>query len=55
LLVSIKDPVEAYEMMPRVAQMAEECDYETVWLADHFIGEHFQQEQRWVGKLRWQL
>jgi F420-dependent oxidoreductase-like protein len=32
----IKDPVEAYEAMTRVAQTADECGYETVWLSDHF-------------------
>jgi F420-dependent oxidoreductase-like protein len=33
----IKDPVEAFEAMIRVAQTAEECGYEAVWLADHFM------------------
>jgi F420-dependent oxidoreductase-like protein len=31
------DPVEAFEAMIRVAQTAEECGYETVWLGDHFM------------------
>lgn len=35
-LVGIKDPVEAYETMTRVAQTADECGYESVWLVDHF-------------------
>ena len=35
-LVDIKDPVEAYETMTRVAQTADECGYESVWLVDHF-------------------
>lgn len=35
-LASIKDPVEAYETMTRVAQTADECGYESVWLVDHF-------------------
>ncbi len=35
-LVGITDPVEAYETMTRVAQTAEECGYESVWLVDHF-------------------
>ena len=35
-LVSIKDPVEAYETMTRVAQKADETGFESVWLVDHF-------------------
>ena len=35
-LGSIKDDVEAYETMTRVAQTADACGYETVWLSDHF-------------------
>lgn len=35
-LVSIKDPVEAYEAMTRVAQVAEESGFNSVWLVDHF-------------------
>ncbi|GHO97788.1 hypothetical protein KSF_078360 [Reticulibacter mediterranei] len=35
-LVGINDPVQAYETMTRVAQTADECGYESVWLVDHF-------------------
>ena len=35
-LVSIKDPVEAYEAMTRVAQVAEESGFNSAWLVDHF-------------------
>jgi F420-dependent oxidoreductase-like protein len=35
-LTDVKDPVEAYETMTRVAQTADECGYESVWLVDHF-------------------
>lgn len=35
-LVGIKDPVEAYETMTRVAQTADELGYDSVWLVDHF-------------------
>jgi F420-dependent oxidoreductase-like protein len=35
-LVGIKDPVEAYEAMTRVAQTADEAGYHSVWLVDHF-------------------
>jgi F420-dependent oxidoreductase-like protein len=35
-LVDSKDPVEAYETMTHVAQTADEYDYESVWLVDHF-------------------
>jgi F420-dependent oxidoreductase-like protein len=35
-LVGIKDPVEAYETMVRVAQTVEELGYDSIWLFDHF-------------------
>jgi F420-dependent oxidoreductase-like protein len=35
-LASIKDPVEAYEAMTRVAQTADEIGFDSVWLVDHF-------------------
>lgn len=35
-LAGIKDPVEAYETLTRVAQAADECGYESIWLPDHF-------------------
>lgn len=35
-LASIKDPVEAYETMTRVAQTADESGYNSAWLVDHF-------------------
>jgi len=35
-LVGMKDPVEAYETMTRVAQTAEELGYDSIWLFDHF-------------------
>ncbi len=35
-LASIKDPVEAYEAMTRVAQTADETGFASVWLVDHF-------------------
>jgi F420-dependent oxidoreductase-like protein len=35
-LASIKDPVEAYEAMTRVAQTADEIGFASVWLVDHF-------------------
>jgi F420-dependent oxidoreductase-like protein len=35
-LVDIKDPVEAYEAMTRVAQEAENLGFASVWLYDHF-------------------
>src|SRR5690349_7976035 len=35
-LASIKDPVEAYEAMTRVAQTADELGFESAWLVDHF-------------------
>src|SRR5215831_7367978 len=35
-LVGINDHILAYETMTRVAQTAEACGYEAVWLFDHF-------------------
>ena len=35
-LAGIKDPVEAYETMTRVAQTAEEGGFASAWLVDHF-------------------
>ncbi len=35
-LVEIKDPVQKYEAMTRVAHVAEENGYDSVWLYDHF-------------------
>ncbi|GAC1407634.1 MAG: LLM class F420-dependent oxidoreductase [Ktedonobacteraceae bacterium] len=35
-LAHIKDPIEAYETMTRVAQTADETGYASVWLVDHF-------------------
>jgi F420-dependent oxidoreductase-like protein len=35
-LAGIKDPVEAYETMTRVAQTAEEVGFASAWLVDHF-------------------
>jgi F420-dependent oxidoreductase-like protein len=35
-LAGIKDPVEAYEALTRVAQTADKSGYESVWVADHF-------------------
>ncbi|QBD76416.1 LLM class F420-dependent oxidoreductase [Ktedonosporobacter rubrisoli] len=32
-----KDPVETYETVAQIAQMADELSYETAWLPDHFI------------------
>lgn len=34
-LASIKDPVEAYERMTQVAQVADEVDFESLWLVDY--------------------
>jgi alkanesulfonate monooxygenase SsuD/methylene tetrahydromethanopterin reductase-like flavin-dependent oxidoreductase (luciferase family) len=34
-LAGIKDPVEAYETLTRVAQAAEECGFASIWLVDH--------------------
>lgn len=35
-LVSVKDPVEAYETTTSVAQTADETGFDSVWLVDHF-------------------
>ncbi len=35
-LASIENPVEAYEALTRVAQTADETDFASVWLVDHF-------------------
>ncbi|GLV55720.1 LLM class F420-dependent oxidoreductase [Dictyobacter sp. S3.2.2.5] len=35
-LAHIKDPVEAYETMTRVAQTADEAGFNSAWLVDHF-------------------
>jgi F420-dependent oxidoreductase-like protein len=35
-LVDIKDPVEQYETMSRVAQTAERLGFDSIWLFDHF-------------------
>jgi F420-dependent oxidoreductase-like protein len=35
-LVGIKDPIEAYETMTRVAQTAEDLGFDSIWLFDHF-------------------
>jgi F420-dependent oxidoreductase-like protein len=35
-LVGIANPVEAYETMTRVAQLAEEVGFDSIWLYDHF-------------------
>jgi len=35
-LASIKDPIEAYETVTRVAQTADEVGFESAWLVDHF-------------------
>src|SRR5256885_15463949 len=35
-LAGIKDPIEAYEVMTCVAQTADEVDFASVWLVDHF-------------------
>ncbi len=35
-LAHIVDPVEAYEAMTRVAQVAEEVGFDSIWLYDHF-------------------
>src|SRR5258707_7922488 len=35
-LTHIPDPVEAYETMTRVAQLAEEVGFDSIWLYDHF-------------------
>src|SRR5947209_18424090 len=35
-LLGIADPIEAYETMTRVAQVAEAEGFDSVWLYDHF-------------------
>lgn len=35
-LTGIKDPVEAYETLTRMAHTADEYGYESIWVADHF-------------------
>ena len=35
-LAGIMDPIEAYEVMTRVAQTADEVDFASAWLVDHF-------------------
>ncbi len=35
-LANIKDPIEAYEAMTRVAQTADEVGFASAWLVDHF-------------------
>jgi F420-dependent oxidoreductase-like protein len=35
-LANMKDPVEAYETMTQVAQVADEVGFESLWLVDHF-------------------
>jgi F420-dependent oxidoreductase-like protein len=35
-LVEIKDPIEQYEAMTRVAQVAEANGYDSIWVYDHF-------------------
>ena len=35
-LAGVKDPIQAYETMTSVAQTADECGYESIWLVDHF-------------------
>ena len=35
-LACIKNPVEAYETMTRVAQTADEVGFASAWLVDHF-------------------
>lgn len=35
-LLGIADPIEAYETMPRVAQVAEAEGFDAIWLYDHF-------------------
>jgi F420-dependent oxidoreductase-like protein len=48
MLSGIKDPMEAYETMTRAAQTADECGYESLWLADHLgfsYGQHSSHEE----------
>ena len=35
-LAGTKDPIEAYEVMTRVAQTADEVGFASAWLVDHF-------------------
>jgi len=35
-LVDIKDPVEKYEAMTRVAQAADQGPWDSIWVVDHF-------------------
>lgn len=35
-LANMKDPIEAYETMTQVAQVADEVGFESLWLVDHF-------------------
>jgi alkanesulfonate monooxygenase SsuD/methylene tetrahydromethanopterin reductase-like flavin-dependent oxidoreductase (luciferase family) len=37
-LAGIKNPVEAYETLTSLAQMADQSGYDSLWLSDHFIG-----------------
>ncbi|MBO0790596.1 MAG: LLM class flavin-dependent oxidoreductase [Ktedonobacteraceae bacterium] len=37
MLAGITDPIQAYETISRVAQTADACGYETIWLADHLM------------------
>ena len=39
-LVDIRDPVEQFETMSRVAQTAERLGFDSVWLFDHFHTYH---------------
>jgi F420-dependent oxidoreductase-like protein len=36
-LAGIKNPVEAYEMLSRLAQTADQSGYDSIWVSDHFI------------------
>jgi F420-dependent oxidoreductase-like protein len=36
-LAGIKNPVEAYETLTRLAQLADQSGYDTIWLPDHLI------------------
>jgi len=36
-LTGIKDPVEAYETLTRLAQTADQSGYDSVWLSDHLL------------------
>src|SRR5260370_817839 len=50
-LAHIKDPVEAYETMTRVAQTADEVGFASAWLVDHFHTiPHPSQEVTFEGK-----